>query len=84
MNEHLSRVSSKIEEHVFSFCLQNAEFHMETMTKWVKDRIIGLAPDSPARILRMLRKKGLVDYEVVSRKDSLYRIRNIQAQGVLF
>lgn len=81
---HLDRVSKRIEPYVFRFCLEHTEFRMDQLTKWVAEKVSGLAPDSPGRILRSLKKQGKVDYEVVDRRGSLYRIKQIEAQGVLF
>lgn len=33
-----------------------------------------IAPDSPGRILRQLRQQGVLNYAVVSRRQSLYRV----------
>jgi hypothetical protein len=84
MNDvHLQRVSDRIEKLVFSFCAKHVEFHMQDLTDWVRAKI-QIAPDSAGRILRAMKAKGLVDYEIINRRASLYRIRNIQAQGALF
>ena len=37
-----------------------------------------VAPDSPGRILRQLRQQRLLNYEVVSRRQSLYRVLPVE------
>jgi hypothetical protein len=69
----LERVSSKIALSVLEFCRNHFYFRMEALTAWVRDQT-GVAPDSPGRILRDLRQRGLIGYEVVNRRQSLYRV----------
>jgi hypothetical protein len=52
-------------------------FSMEGLHAWVTDSIRNVAPDSPSRILRMLRQQGKLDYVVVSRSDSVYEIKSV-------
>ena len=69
------RVSDKIAATVLSYCESlDAPFHLEDLTVFVKERHPEIAPDSPGRILRSLRSQGWLNYEVVSRRDSLYRL----------
>jgi hypothetical protein len=80
---NLARVEASIAGHVLEFCRgllgksralsQDATFHMDELTSWVARKGCA-APDSAGRILRLLRQKGLVNYEVVSRSKSLYRV----------
>lgn len=84
MNGDLTRVSKNIEIHVLNFCSINREFHMEELTRFVSSKARGVAPDSPARILRQLRGSGVLDYVVVNRSQSLYRIKFVEKQGELF
>lgn len=53
------------------------EFHMEELREHVGD---SRAPDSPGRILRLLRQKKILDYRVVNRARSLYCLVNIGGQ----
>jgi hypothetical protein len=73
------RVRAKIGEAVFSFCRahEGQAFHMEDLVRCVRHMAPFVAPDSPSRALRLLRQEGLVNYEVVSRSDSLYRVLNV-------
>lgn len=49
------------------------EFHMGDLTRYVADRV-ATAPDSAGRIMRALAAAGRLDYELVSRPRSLYRV----------
>jgi len=49
-------------------------FTARELRLWVlKDIKSPMAPGSPDRIMRNLRAKGIISYEVVSRQKSLYR-----------
>lgn len=50
----------------------NATFHAQELRDYVAAQVT-VAPSSPDRIMRLLRKQGLIQYEVVSRSKSLYR-----------
>jgi hypothetical protein len=39
---------------------------------------VQVAPDSPGRILRQLRRAGRVDYRIVNRAQSLYEITAVR------
>jgi hypothetical protein len=52
-------------------------FHVEELRSFVLDKIPGIAPDSPGRILRAMRLEGLLDYVVLNRRASLYRFRPV-------
>jgi hypothetical protein len=74
--ENIERVNAAIREHVIRFIGAHIgeEFHIEELQRYVHDRVQGyVAPASPDRILRDLRQKGVLDYEVVSRSQSLYK-----------
>lgn len=76
---HLERVSNRIAPAIFDFCSSHVgqEFHMENLVKHIREKL-GIAPDSPSRILRSLRQDGVIDYVVVNRKQSLYRIESVK------
>ena len=71
-----ARVSSRIGRLILEFCNQVDTFHMEDLNRFVK-RCAGfpVAPDSPGRILRELRRYGFVHVELISRRGSLYRVK---------
>lgn len=72
---NLKRVRGRIGGIVYAFCCARIgqQFHLRELEEYVSERRDG-APDSPSRILRDLRQSGLIDYEVVSRSQSLYRV----------
>lgn len=74
--ENLRRVREKIAESVMAFYLARGcgnSFHMKELADFVKSEVVDIAPDSPSRILRLLRQEGRLDYTVLSRKGSLYQ-----------
>ena len=77
--ENLKRVNERIAKLVMAFCAEKlkngCEFRMEELTNYVKS-IMLIAPDSPGRILRDLRKRGYISYTVKSRRGSLYRLQS--------
>lgn len=80
---NLTRVSDRIAHHVWLFCFYRLngapDFTADDLRRYVAIAVPGIAPDSPSRILRELRKQGRVDYEVVSRAQSLYRVVAVRA-----
>ena len=48
-------------------------FHAEELRLYVNSRTTNIAPGSPDRILRLMRQAGQLDYEVISRSESLYQ-----------
>ena len=70
------RVRSRIGSLILQFCRLNPTFHMEDLRQFVVGSIgiHHIAPASTDRILRQLRQEGRVRYEVVSRRESLYRV----------
>jgi hypothetical protein len=71
--ENLDRVTQKISAAVMEFCRPEREFRMTQLAEFVSARV-GLAPDSAGRVLRSLRQSGKIDYEVINRQNSVYRI----------
>jgi len=74
--EHLERVSKRIARNVIQFVEDVGDyntFHMDDLRKHIQ-RHVGGAPDSPSRILRDLRLRGVIDYRVEDRRASLYRV----------
>jgi hypothetical protein len=76
--DNLERVSARIERHILAFVEHLShqavsDFHMDELTAWVRERSPETAPDSPSRVLRLMRCKKAVNYEILSRSDSHYR-----------
>lgn len=78
---HLERVSSRIRQAILDFAAVHDKFHMEELREFVAQQTKNhIAPASPDRVLRQLRKEGVIDYKVLSRRQSLY---SFVGQGVL-
>ena len=78
----LARVDEAVRSWVLLFCRQHLfdTFRMGDLTSFVQVRT-RCAPDSPGRILRLLRKAGTVRYDLVSRRESLYVITAIEEEA---
>lgn len=79
--EHLERVGGAIGRTILGFLrarLNNGmtEFRADELREWVAARHPG-APASADRILRALRQAGQVSYQVVNRRQSLYRVVSV-------
>lgn len=71
--EDRQRVFSRIAPLIMEFRGTREVFHAEELRDFVRDRVPETAPDSPGRILRELRLRGWLDYQVVNRHQSLYQ-----------
>lgn len=73
--EEHDRVKLAIRKHILAFAdaHMGCRFHMTDLTAYVR-RQVPTAPDSAGRILRALRQDGVIDYRLVSRRDSEYEI----------
>ena len=75
--DNLERVRSRIEMSIMEFwgSLEiGTEFHVAELNEYINADGITCAPDSPGRIMRLLKHQGDINYTVVSRKESLYRV----------
>jgi hypothetical protein len=77
-DRNIRRVRGRIGELVLAFCearlaAGRPEFRMGELQAHVAADVAA-APASPDRILRLLRKEGRLDYEVIDRAGSLYRL----------
>jgi hypothetical protein len=75
-----ARVYDKIAPTIMEFHQLHAgeTFHAEQLRTFVRERVPGIAPDSPGRILRALRLEGRLDYAVLDRANSLYQFRALK------
>ncbi len=78
----LKRVSSRSREAVLRFFLtrvynKRLDFRMQDLQKFVVKQVGYVAPDSPSRVMRMLRKGGSLNYEVLNRAGSQYRVLGV-------
>lgn len=76
--ENIQRVRAKIGELILGFARARAaigamDFRADELRRYVL-AAVPTAPDSAGRILRDLRHERKLDYIVVSRKDSHYRL----------
>ena len=78
--EHLDRVRSRIGRSVLEFCRERLgeTFHAQELRDRVAFDTGIVAPASADRVLRDLRQRGYVDYEVVSRRESKYRVLSVK------
>ncbi len=80
--ENLDRVQSKIEGSILRFASEvvrsrEPTFHMADLLARVREDVPETAPDSPSRILRLLRQAKKLDYEVINRRDSHYKLLSV-------
>jgi len=75
------RVAANIGAVVLAFCRerlrQGGRFHMQELVDYVREHELVTAPESAGRILRLLRRAGTVDVELVERSSSLYEVRGV-------
>ena len=75
--ENLGRVHSKIATAIAWFFRRRrpgSKFYLSALTAHVWSIAPAVAPDTPRRVLCEMRQAGTLDYECLSRRDSLYRI----------
>jgi len=89
-NENLQRVSVRIGKAILAFYETdpNAAFHADDLRDSVREQCGRVAPASSDRVLRDLRKKREINYEVTNRRQSLYQFlpvtKNATYQPELF
>jgi hypothetical protein len=83
--KQIKRVRGKIHQailHFFGILRPHSQFTGAALYIHIQDRCTEeIAPDSPGRIMRLLRTEGLINYKVVSRKDSLYEVLEPEENG---
>ena len=72
-----ARVYEKIAPLILAFAEMRAgdRFQADELLRFIRTRDRTIAPDSPGRILRLLREKGKLDYVVIDRARSTYQFR---------
>lgn len=82
-DEHLGRVSVRIANAIVAFCVEQLgrQFHADDLRQYVRAAVGEIAPGSADRVLRDLRQHGALNYEVVSRSKSLYRVLDVAQEG---
>lgn len=73
---YLDSVASRIAHAIIAYCNARTgrEFHADDLRQFVTAKVGACAPGSADRVLRDLRQKGAVQYEVINRAASLYRV----------
>lgn len=72
--EDRARVKARITTLIREYYNPGIEFRMSDLTQFVTSRFGGyVAPDSPGRIMRLLKQDGEINYTLISRSGSLYR-----------
>jgi hypothetical protein len=88
--KNLQRVSQRIGVAILAFyeADPDAAFHADDLRDSVREQCGKVAPASSDRVLRDLRKKRKINYEVTNRRQSLYQflpiIKNATIQLELF
>ena len=77
--EQLTRVTSRIGQAILEFCSPGRQFHADELREFVAERC-SVAPGSADRVLRDLRKRRLINYKVLSRAQSLYRVDQVKVE----
>jgi hypothetical protein len=74
----LERVSVRIAGALIHFCRmrRGQTFYADELRQYVMRNVGSIAPASADRILRDLRQRGVVNYEVISRSKSLYLVKD--------
>lgn len=74
-DEELERVGEFLAAAILDWFNAHGSGHTFHLGEFTRDILMLkiCAPDSPRRVMADLRKKGLLNYAVISRKDSLYR-----------
>jgi hypothetical protein len=67
-------IHDRLRPTILAFCRERIGqvFSAEELRRYV-DSLLFVAPESPTRALRALRARGLVAYEVIDRKQSIFR-----------
>lgn len=84
MDSEAQRVAQRIGPAILDFVARHDQFTAAELRAYV-GRVVGdTAPASADRILRLMRQRGELDYRVVSRRQSLYKVLPVAAQRELF
>lgn len=88
--QQLNRVVPKLKDVIVEACFiryyytnrmngKTAVIKLREIQEYVSLKITNVVSDSVSRVLRELRKQGVIDYEVIDRKNSLYWIKGVNA-----
>lgn len=79
--DNIERVSARIAGVIIEFCTHRTRrglFYAEELRDFVGQCVGATAPGSADRILRDLRQRGVINYRVLSRRESLYEVINVK------
>lgn len=74
---NIERVHHKIAPAILAFFAlhgRGSTFRVDELRMFINAKFPSVAPDSAGRIMRDLRERGEIDYDVINRRQSLYRI----------
>ena len=76
--KYLNTVTARIADSIINYARTHVreQFHASDLRRFVNTDV-GCAPSSADRVLRNLRQMGVVDYTVVNRAQSLYKINAV-------
>lgn len=77
-----ARVRARIRDAIKRFLRANVgkQIHSEELHAAVAKELGKVAPGSCDRIMRLLRQDKEIEYSVISRRESLYSIKSVDAQ----
>ena len=79
--KNLTRVEDKINDLVIEYCGKmmgsGGYLHLQELEEWVKNRHKSCVAGSPGRILRLLKRKEIINYVLISRRKSIYKILEV-------
>ena len=72
----LARVRDKVKSTVIRFARSRLgkTYNASDLLRYCRVLQPEIAPDSPSRIMRDLRRAGVIDYTLISRQNSQYRV----------
>jgi hypothetical protein len=78
--QHLDSVSSRIAGAILDFMRlhDGLNFFADDLRKHVTAKCGIIAPDSAGRVMRDLRDRGLIEYQVKNRSQSLYHAGSVE------
>lgn len=77
----LASTANRISGAIIAFCRnhERAEFFADDLRNYVREQVGYCAPGSADRVLRDLRKRGLVMYRCIDRGNSRYTVDGVTA-----
>jgi hypothetical protein len=75
-----ARVEGTLAEPILAWCSihEHQQFRMDDLTQAIKAHFPWCAPDSPRKILNVLKRAGRVEVECIDRSRSLYQLGSVR------